>query len=93
MTVTCNLEVMPDEGKDAPMSGTRTTELSAEALSALMNTGTNRQGSAVPVGRDTPLWRELEEAGMIRRGGGLTRLGSIVRDREVNRLMDTLFPL
>lgn len=75
------------------MSDTKATELSPEALTALMNTGTNRQGSAVPVARHSRVWAELKAAGMIRAGGGLTRAGSIVRERRVNQLLDDVFPL
>lgn len=74
-------------------STSQTGELSREALTALANVGTNRQGSAVPVARNSEVWRELEAAGMIRRGGGLTRAGSITRERHVNSLLDELFPL
>ncbi len=67
--------------------------LSKEALSVLMSTGTNRQG-AVPQTRITEEVREeLEAAGMLGPGGGLTRSGSIAREREADRLMDELFPL
>lgn len=75
------------------MSKIRTNELSAEALTALMNTGTNRQGSAVPIARNSGVWAELEAAGMIRSGGGLTRAGSIARERRVNQLLDDVLPL
>jgi hypothetical protein len=75
------------------MSDTRTAGLSREALSALMSTGTNRQGAAVPVARGSEVWDELRAAGMIHEKGGLTRAGSIVRQREADRLMDELFPL
>lgn len=70
-----------------------TNKLSREALTALANVGTSRQGSVVPVARNSGVWRELEAAGMIRSGGGLTRAGSITRERHVNQLLDTLFPL
>lgn len=75
------------------MTRTSQGQLSREALSALMSVGTNRQGAAVPVARDSGVWDELKTAGMIRDGGGLTRAGSIVRQREADRLMDELFPL
>jgi hypothetical protein len=75
------------------MGATKAAGLSQDAMTALMNTGTNRQGSAVPVARGSQTWEELKVAGMIRAGGGLTRAGSIVREREANRLMDQLFPL
>lgn len=70
-----------------------TTEaLSKEALSALMSTGTNRQG-AVPTFMAEEVREELVAAGMLGPGGGLTRSGSIAREREADRLMDELFPL
>lgn len=75
------------------MTRTSQGQLSREALSALMNVGTNRQGAAVPVARGSEVWDELKAAGMIRERGGLTRAGSIVRQREADRLMDELFPL
>lgn len=66
--------------------------LSREAKAALMNVGTNRVGSRVNC-PDPAVWAELRDAGMIRDGGGLTRAGSVVREREADRLMDELFPL
>lgn len=74
------------------MSDTR-DKLSREALTALMNVGTSRQGSAVPVARGGELFNELKAAGMIRNGGGLTRAGSIARERHANQLLDELFPI
>jgi hypothetical protein len=81
------------------MSDTRTeasevAALSDRARAALMNTGTNREGARVPVSRnESMLWAELTEAGLIGPGGGLTRAGSIARERHTNRVMDELFPL
>lgn len=69
-----------------------TEALSKEALSALMSTGTNRQG-AVPTFMTEEVREELVAAGMLGPGGGLTRSGSIAREKEADRLMDELFPL
>lgn len=69
-----------------------TKALSKEALSALMSTGTNRQG-AVPTFMTEEVREELVAAGMLGPGGGLTRSGSIAREKEADRLMDELFPL
>jgi len=66
--------------------------LSREAKVVLMSTGTNRVGSRVYC-PDPAVWAELKDAGMIRDGGGLTRAGSIVRERHVTALLDELFPL
>lgn len=69
-------------------------ELSDRARIALVNTGTNRQGARVPVSRNESMaWAELTEAGLIGPDGGLTREGSIYRERHTNQLMDELFPL
>ena len=71
-----------------------TETLSREAMSALMSTGNNRQGAVPQVARtDARIWGELETTGMVGPGGGLTRKGSVTRQREVDRLMDELFPL
>lgn len=64
--------------------------LSREAYAALMTVASNRVGSRVYC-PDPATWDELEDAGMIRSGGGLTRAGSIVREQHANRLMDDAF--
>lgn len=79
--------------RERQTSQVREPELSSGALTALMNTGTNRQGALVPVGRNTMIRAELAEAGLIGPDGGLTRTGSIRRERHRNSLMDELFPL
>lgn len=66
--------------------------LSREAVSALMNTTSNRVGSRVYC-PDPAVRMELEQASLIRHGGGLTRAGSIVRQKHADQLMDGLFPL
>ncbi|HEU4752323.1 MAG TPA: hypothetical protein VFU47_04370 [Armatimonadota bacterium] len=71
----------------------KTQALSKEALSVLMSTGTNRQGAVPQTHVPEHVREELEAAGMLGPGGGLTRSGSIAREREADRLMDELFPL
>lgn len=71
----------------------KTEGLSREALSVLMSTGTNRQGSVPQTLVTEEVREELEAAGMIGPGGGLTLRGSIAREKEADRLMDELFPL
>lgn len=68
-------------------------ELSRGALSVLMSTCTNRQGAVPQAWAGDEVWAELEEAGMVGPGRGLTRAGSIARQRERDRLLDDLFPL
>lgn len=59
----------------------KTPELTEAAKSALISTGTSRQG-ATPTHPMTPATRqELERLELIGPGGGLTRRGSIVRDQ------------
>jgi hypothetical protein len=65
-------------------------ELSPEALSALMTTGTNRQGAMVQLHPDSPVWEELFLAGMVGVGGGLTQTGSITRQKHADELLDNL---
>lgn len=71
----------------------RVVTLSPEAVSALLTTGTNRQGSVPQLPADSPVWVELRAAGLVGERDGLTRAGSIARQREAYRLMDDLFPL
>lgn len=60
---------------------TNTANLSAAAQSALLSTGTNRQG-AKPTHPMTPAVKaELVDAGLLGTGGGLTRSGTIARER------------
>lgn len=63
--------------------------MSEAARTALINAGTSRQGAVI----DAPLdvkW-ELENASLIGRGTGLTRQGSIVRERLMNEALDKAF--
>lgn len=58
-----------------------TANISEAAKSILISTGTSRQG-ATPTHPMTPAVKaELEREGLIGPGGGLTRRGTIVRDR------------
>lgn len=63
--------------------------LSPDATAALVNVGTNRQGATVHATGDA-FW-ELEAAGLIGIKGGLTRKGSIEREKMVTRLLDVAF--
>lgn len=57
------------------------TQISEAAKQALLSTGTNRQG-AVPTHPMTQAVRqELEAAKLIGTSGGLTRRGTIARER------------
>lgn len=76
----------------ATEAATKTPHVGKEALAALMTTGTNRVGSQVCC-PDPAVWAELKDAGLIGDGGGLTRAGSITRERHADALMDQLFPL
>lgn len=64
--------------------------LSPDATAALVNVGTNRQGTAVVV-HDSETFNELLFAGLIGPKGGLTRKGSIERERMMTRLLDAAF--
>ena len=76
------------------MSETTVAELSDRARIALVNTGTNREGARVPVTpSESMVWAELTGAGFVGLTGGLTRAGSIARERYMNQLMDKLLPL
>ena len=79
-----------DEMGSDDMPSTEAT-LSPEALSALMTTGTNRQGAMVHLHPDSPVWEELFLAGMVGVGGGLTQTGSITREKHADALLNDLF--
>lgn len=65
------------------------SELSPAASAALVNAGSNRQGADVPA---TPeVLNELWAAGLIGAGNGLTRAGSIYRQKMMTRLLDASF--
>lgn len=60
-----------------------------EDLAAMVNAGTNRQGAVV---RDDTGER-LTDTEVTGPRGGLTRKGTITRQREMDWLMEELFPL
>ena len=62
---------------------------SPEATAALINAGTNRQGAKVR-GTEAALI-ELRMMSLIGEGDGLTRFGTIARQRAVDAAMDSVF--
>lgn len=64
--------------------------LTAKAIKALINANGSHQGAEVPV---TTLAAEfeLQDAGLIGKGNGLTRKGTIVRERLVNAALEAAF--
>lgn len=67
-----------------------TTQLSPSAQSKLLEAKSSHQGAMVPFG-DIPAWTELEAGGLIGSAGGLTRKGSIERERLVAKRLDDAF--
>lgn len=70
-----------------------TYPLSRDAADTLIDTGTNRQGATISDATSEAVVHELQRAGLIGEGYGLTRKGTIERDRLVIARMDTLFTL
>lgn len=69
------------------------TNLSANAITALIDLGTSRQGVTLPAvvrGGEVTL-AELAKAGLIGPERGLTRRGGIIRDREVEKALESAF--
>lgn len=64
-------------------------KLSAAATEALINAGTNRQG-AVAQGTSVAL-NELWNAGLIGPGNGLTRRGTIIREKVMTAALEAAF--
>lgn len=66
------------------------TELTYGAMQALINVGTNRQGAVV---KGAPSWvvAELYSASLIGPDNGLTRTGTIKRERLVSNVLDAAF--
>ena len=58
---------------------------------ALTNVGTSRIGAKIPRTTDPKVRERLEDLGLITSTGGLTRTGSIMRDRIQRRDLDLLF--
>lgn len=66
-------------------------DLSAAARSALLAIGTNRQGAVIAPGTPSGASLELRAAGYTGPDNGLTRAGSIARQRLNERLMEAMF--
>ena len=66
------------------------THLTEAAITALINVGTNRQGAIIPPNSLPSVLRELKVAGYIK-GYGLTRTGTIARERIVNAALEAAF--
>ena len=66
------------------------TNLSEAARNALLSTDSHRQG-AVPMTSDEGALAELRTVGLTGSGGGLTRKGTIVRERLVNARLEAAF--
>lgn len=64
-------------------------ELSSKAKSALIDANHRGQGAKVTTGIDAE-W-ELVDGKLIGPGGGLTRAGTIARERATDALLDELF--
>lgn len=67
-----------------------TVKLSDAARAALMNAPCSRQGATIPASTHGPVVAELRNAGLVGAYGGLTRAGTVERDRAVTALMDQL---
>lgn len=70
---------------------TNTMALSTGAADALVAVGTNRQGATVSDRTPANVVDELFGAGLIGVGNGLTRRGTIERERIVRAQLDALF--
>lgn len=62
--------------------------ISTAARNALVNVGTNRQAATIPASTPKDVVAELQRAGLIGEGRGLTRRGTIERERYVNMIVD-----
>lgn len=65
-------------------------KLSGAAKTALINIGTLRQGATLRPGTAEDVRLELADAGLVGRVNGLTRAGSIERQRLVSEGIDQL---
>jgi len=68
-----------------------TKTLSAAATAALIDCGTNRQGTPIPTTTPLAAVAELVKADLIGPNRGLTRKGTIARERAVTARMDAAF--
>lgn len=66
-------------------------EMSDRALEALVNVGCDRQGATISPYTSDRVVRELRALGLIGDDNGLTRQGSIERQRIMSVNLDTLF--
>lgn len=66
-------------------------EITTAAATALIDCGTNRQGTPIPASTVTEVRRELERAGLIGPGAGLTRRGTVYRQRLMDEMLDKAF--
>lgn len=64
--------------------------MTASARTALINIGTRRQGSTLSAADRTAL-DELQSLGLVGKGGGLTRKGSIKREALYDALLEERF--
>ncbi len=64
-------------------------QMSEAAEKALINVGTNRQGAVVQ--GDLGALLELQDEGLIGQNLGLTRMGTIVRQRLMTAELDKAF--
>lgn len=67
------------------------TEMSEAAQSVLINMSSSRQGTTPKGKNPTDALAELQVAGVLGDDYGLTRRGSIVRDRLVSARLDAAF--
>jgi hypothetical protein len=65
-------------------------QLSMTARTVLLSAGTSRQGARTYPRENESARQELLSAGLIGDKDGLTRAGTIVRERLVDRLMESL---
>lgn len=65
--------------------------MSDNARAALINIGTNRQGSTPPPATPANVLSELHNLGLIGKNNGLTRKGSVKRELIYAELLDTTF--
>lgn len=68
-----------------------TENLSAEAKTALVDVGTNRRGATISNRTPAAVVDELHQAGLIGGGLGLTRRGTIARDRLMTAALADAF--
>lgn len=65
--------------------------MSTAARTALMNIGTMRQGSTCGPAAPSAVISELKSLGFLGDGGGLTRKGSIKRQRIADEQFEEMF--